>query len=107
MSGQEPPYYLPPLYQSPDAGSIWDPNGPDGQLVDASDPAGRTIGEIAQMEGAPPYGWIRGPEGLAMPEPLVNAGTPPHGAIAAMQQQAKSPVPDDVTQRHLLLLFED
>ncbi len=105
MSGYEPPYHLPPLYTSPEAGPIWDANGPDGRLVDVTDSQGRTIGEISQMEGAPPHGWVRGPEGTAIPDYMMGYGNPPPGAIAAMQQGSMSSGGDDVPQ-HLLLLLE-
>lgn len=110
MNPYEPQPYLPPLYGGPDAQPLWDPSGPDGRLVDASDPYGRTIGEIAQSEGAPLHGWVRGPEGTAMPAPLVS-GTPPPEAIAAMQQQtapvAPTAMPDpDLDPVNLLLLME-
>lgn len=66
MSDTYDPNYLPP--RDGDGRLLWNPAGPDGDLVDLSTQTGRTIGEIVESENPPPYGWYRGPEGTAIPD---------------------------------------
>jgi hypothetical protein len=78
----ESPFYLPGNF-SGDGPVSWNPNGPDGSLVDldASYLLGRrvTIGEMYANNMAPPGGWVRGSEGNAIQAQLWNAGQVPPG----------------------------
>ncbi len=89
MSGYDPQHSFNPLWQGGEPGSGWNPNGPDGQLIDpTAGPHGTPIGQLAQSSYPPLHGWVRGPDGTAIPSNLWNASTPPPGAIQAPMRAA-------------------
>lgn len=66
MNGYDQPH---PLLPPDGNGELsWDPNGPEGKLVAAFDPEGRTLGELMQGEVVPSHGWLLSAEGMVTPD---------------------------------------
>jgi hypothetical protein len=88
-------------------GDMWDPKGPDGQLADPTFECRRNIGDLATDPNVQEYvwargGWVRGPEGIAIPANSANPGPNEEAkAVAADTSSGK----DDTLPLMLLLLF--
>ena len=85
MPAQDPPYYFEPPHQAQDGRLSWNPDGPDGRLIDLTvGEHGTPIGELVRSGEPPAHGWIRGPEGTAIPETMISYGPPPGVLVGGM-----------------------